>query len=73
MPLRTLILVALVAAAVAGCGRRGSLDAPGETTTLAPGAGSASTTLDTASPGAQEPEPAQPPAPERRFFLDFLL
>lgn len=61
-----------VAAALTACGQRGSLETPGETTTLAPGAGSASTTRDTASPGAQEPE-TQPPAPERRFFLDFRL
>jgi predicted small lipoprotein YifL len=74
MPIRTLILVALVAAALAGCGRRGALETPGEPeTTLAPGGGSAAYTLDAASPGAQEREREQPPAPQRRFFLDFLL
>jgi hypothetical protein len=74
MIIRTLIFVALVASVIAGCGRRGSLEAAGEPeTTLAPGAGSASYTLDATSPGAQEPEAEQSPAPQRRFFLDFLL
>ena len=63
MPIRTLIIVVLAAAAVSGCGVRGPLEAPDAATAEAPAAG----TLD-APAAAPPPEPAQ-----RRFFLDFLL
>jgi predicted small lipoprotein YifL len=75
MLFRTLLIVALIATALTGCGRRGSLESPaGELeTNVVPGSGSASETLDAASPGSQEPEAERTPQPDRPFFLDFLL
>jgi len=89
MPIRNLIIAAIVAAIVCGCGRRGSLEEPpgaaparqeaappdvyGGEASLAPGSGAAADTLDATSPGAQDPELRTEPAPKRRFFLDFLL
>jgi predicted small lipoprotein YifL len=68
MLIRSLLVLTLAATAVAGCGRRGSLEAPGEAQAVAaPIAGSP-------SPGAIEPQPARPAAaPERRFLLDPLI
>ena len=78
MPLRILILALIAATALTGCGRRGSLEAPGEPETVAapaplepPGSTPAAAT---ASPGATEPpETAPVGAPERHFFLDPLI
>ncbi len=82
MPIRSLLVLLIVAAmALAGCGRRGSLEAPDradavsnpaqQTTSPVPGEPLLTGPL---SPGAQEPAEARPTtAPERRFFLDFLL
>jgi predicted small lipoprotein YifL len=73
MPVRTLIIVLLAVAAIAGCGRRGSLEAPG----AAPSTSSAAPTsnvspLDPGSvPATPEQRPIEPQ--QRRFFLDFLL
>lgn len=40
---------------------------------ITPGSGAAANTLDTTSPGAQEPSIVTEPGPDRPFFLDFLL
>jgi predicted small lipoprotein YifL len=75
MPVRSLIIVLLVAAALTGCGRRGGLEergvAPAAATSPAP-AGTGASPLDPGAPGVIQ-EPAPPLAPKRRFFLDFLL
>ena len=93
MPIPTLLILALVAILVSGCGRRGGLEDPApaiapaaaaETVdeqpivaapddSITPGSGAAANTLDTTSPGAQEPSVVTEPAPARPFFLDFLL
>ena len=65
MPIRTLIIVVLAAAVVAGCGRRGQLEAP-DAAVVEPGP--AAGALDPALPA-----PTPEPEPQRRFFLDFLL
>jgi predicted small lipoprotein YifL len=71
-------VVLLTALALAGCGRRGPLEAPGEPETgavsdTAPRPGSTPMTSN-ASPGATEPQPAAPgAAPGRRFILDPLI
>jgi predicted small lipoprotein YifL len=73
MPVRTLIIVLLALAAVSGCGRRGSLQAPGAEPAV-PGA--PTTNASPLDPGSLvvEAPPEQPPPPaRRRFFLDFLL
>jgi hypothetical protein len=76
MPIRMLIIVALAAVAVAGCGRRGGLEPPG---TVAEEAAQALpedgiSPLDPGSSVVGEPADLQPaPPPRRRFFLDFLL
>lgn len=82
MPIRALAILLTVAAIVTGCGRRGSLEAPEDRadavsnpaqqpTSPVPGEPLLAGPL---SPGAQEPAEARPAAaPERRFFLDFLL
>jgi predicted small lipoprotein YifL len=73
MPVRSLIIILLVAAALSGCGRRGPLEDPGvpPATTPAP-AGIGISPLDPGAPAVIQ-EPAAEPAPRRRFFLDFLL
>jgi hypothetical protein len=76
MPVRTLIIVLLSVAALAGCGRRGSLEEPGTpaTGTIAAPPGSGISPLDPGSPPvAAPPQSVSQPAPERRFLLDFLL
>ena len=74
MPVRTLIIVLLAVAALSGCGRRGSLEAPGaEPAAVAGGVTTNASPLDPGSLVVEAPpEPAPPPA-KRRFFLDFLL
>jgi predicted small lipoprotein YifL len=74
MPVRTLIIVLLAAAALAGCGRRGPLEAPD----ARPAAGLVTappTNVSPLDPGSTVvPVPREEqPAPRRRFFLDFLL
>ena len=93
MPIRTLLILAMVTVAISGCGRRGGLEEPApavaptatvETVderpivsapddSITPGSGAAANTLDTTSPGAQEPSVVTEPAPRRPFYLDFLL
>lgn len=67
MPIRTLIIIFLAVATLAGCGRKGLLEAPPPKPVAAP----------PLSTGPAEPAmaPAAAPAPAgpRRFFLDFLL
>ena len=74
MPVRTLIIVVLAVAALAGCGRRGDLEAPG----ARPAAGAVAappTNVSPLDPGSTVvPVPKEPQlAPRRHFFLDFLL
>jgi predicted small lipoprotein YifL len=74
MPVRTLIIVLLAVAALAGCGRRGPLEDPG----VPPSAGAVAappTNVSPLDPGSTVvPVPKeQQPAPRRRFLLDFLL
>ena len=75
MPVRTLIIVVLAAAVLAGCGRRGALEDPG----VPPSAGAVAapvtnvSPLDPGSTVVPVPKEQQPAAPRRRFFLDFLL
>ncbi len=80
MPVRTLIIVLLALAALSGCGRRGALEEPGARP--AAGAGEAASAvpvddtmspLDPGAPVVLAPEGQAPPAPRRRFLLDFLL
>lgn len=72
-------LFVFVALAVAGCGRRGALEEPGEpgaaaVSDPAPRPGATPLTADRASPGATEPPETRPgEATERRFFLDPLI
>jgi hypothetical protein len=80
MSIRLLIIVALAAVAVSGCGRRGDLEPPGtvasESTAPAPLIDGISPLDPGAPPVAREQEEELPPPddqPKRRFFLDFLL
>ncbi len=78
MPRRTLVIALIAVLALAGCGRRGSLDAPGATpaatapqTEAAPGSG-----LSPLDPGSDSDGKATtPPAksPQKHFILDFLI
>jgi len=73
MPIRAFIIVALVACATSGCGRRGGLEDPAAPeTALAPTETPAAGFGDFL-PEAEDPETPPPPAPQRPFFLDFLL
>jgi predicted small lipoprotein YifL len=71
--LRTVLILLAATMLLAGCGRRGGLEAPGSAVETEP-LFAPEAILDDASPGAQDPEPqAQPDAPERRFILDPLI
>ena len=75
MLVRSLLIVVLAVAALTGCGRRGSLEEPGVAPTAATSPappGSGASPLDPGAPAVIQ-EPAVEPAPQRRFFLDFLL
>jgi predicted small lipoprotein YifL len=73
MPVRTLIIVLLAVAALAGCGRRGDLEAPGATTSTSAAPPTNVSPLDPGSvPVTPQQQQLQPP-PRRRFLLDFLL
>lgn len=86
MPIRTLIIVVVAAALVAGCGRRGALEAPDgpdatltpgiAETSLAPGSDLPAEELDAAEGGVPlaDTQVNEEPVPRKgRFFLDFLL
>lgn len=79
MPLRTLIIAVLVAAALSGCGRRGNLELPSEAVVVDESEATAqvpdgTSPLDPGSVATEtQVEPEPPPPPRRRFFLDFLL
>ncbi len=70
--IRTVLILAAVVLASAGCGRRGELQAPG---TQEPDAVvGPEIMLSPASPGATEPPEQRPDtAPERPFILDPLI
>ena len=75
MPIRPLIIIVLAALLLGGCGRKGSLQEPGT-----PDAATLSATAEDVVPANAEAEAnvpggveSPPPAPPRRFFLDFLL
>lgn len=72
MPIRTFVIVALVACAAAGCGRRGALEAPGIPET-APDQTRDSAAFGGFLPSGAELDERPPPAPKRRFILDPLL
>ena len=72
MLIRAILVFAVAALAMAGCGRRGELEPPGST--AADSVPGPEAMLTPASPGATEPpEQAPAAAPERRFFLDPLI
>ena len=77
MPIRTLIIVLLAVTALAACGRRGPLEAPGAQPAAAAGpTAPPATNVSPLDPGSVPATPArqqlQPP-PRRHFFLDYLL
>lgn len=72
MPIRALIIVVVAIAALAGCGRRGDLEAPGATTSTSIAPPSNVSPLDPGSVPAPPEQQVQPP-PQRRFILDYLL
>jgi predicted small lipoprotein YifL len=73
MPIRALIIVLVTLAALAGCGRRGDLEAPGATTSTSTAPPSNVSPLDPGSvPATPEQQPIEPP-PRRHFILDYLL
>ncbi len=70
--MRAILILVLVGLALAGCGRRGELQAPG-TVEPDPVVGPEAI-LSPASPGATQPPEARPEAaPEKRFILDPLI
>jgi predicted small lipoprotein YifL len=80
MPLRSLIIVLLAVAALTGCGRRGSLEAPPAATAVEPGAttttvapSDVASPIDPGAPSVAAPAPTPVEPARRRFFLDFLL
>jgi predicted small lipoprotein YifL len=72
MPIRTLLIAALIACAVSGCGRRGALEETGVPET-APDQPSDPSAFGGFLPASEAPTPAPPRAPERGFILDPLL
>ncbi|WP_156899485.1 LPS translocon maturation chaperone LptM [Pleomorphomonas koreensis] len=64
MVLRLGMISLMVCLALAGCGRKGSLEAPKSTVEAAPAA--------TADPGAVTPA-AKPATPDKPFILDGLI
>ena len=73
MPIRAIIVVALIACAASGCGRRGSLEDPGSAEPVLAPAETSAAGFGDFLPEANDPNAPPPPAPQRRFFLDFLL
>jgi predicted small lipoprotein YifL len=77
MPIRTMLIILLAAAILAGCGRRGSLEAPGAVATEQSAVPLAPDGISPLDPGSNafgaEDEPLPTSPPQRRFLLDFLL
>ena len=77
MPIRVLIIAVLAMAVVAGCGRRGALEAPPSAAAVAPAQPLPDGGVSPLDPGSDalgaSAAPPPPPASKRRFFLDFLL
>jgi predicted small lipoprotein YifL len=77
MPFRAVIVLALVAILVTGCGRRGNLEAPDAAAVDQSAVPLAPDGISPLDPGSEalgtqdEPLPTSPP--QRRFLLDFLL
>ena len=72
MSIRAILILAVAALAITGCGRRGELEPPGST--AADSVPGPEAILSPASPGATEPpEQAPAAAPDKRFFLDPLI
>lgn len=72
MPIRTLIIAALVASALSGCGRRGALEDAGIPETAPEQQAGPAVFGGFLPSGAELDEPPQP-GPQRRFILDPLL
>jgi predicted small lipoprotein YifL len=73
MPTRVILIALAVSVLLAGCGRRGGLEAPGAEVEPDP-LFVPSPLGESQSPGAQDPEPrAEPAAPDRPFVLDPLI
>jgi predicted small lipoprotein YifL len=70
--LKTPTLALMLALALAGCGRKGPLEPP---STAVPAAEATKKPDDktVASPMPKHPAETQPEAPQKPFFLDFLL
>jgi predicted small lipoprotein YifL len=71
------LAVALAAAGLSGCGRKSGLDLP-PTASLtdpqaAPPANNPNVLPIPGQPAAAPTQPASPPAPPKRFLLDFML
>lgn len=64
---RKIVIALIVLTALAGCGRKGSLEAPGAIAAPQPATAGASN-----DPGAAA-SPAKPKAPDTPFFLDALI
>ena len=73
MPIRAIIIVALIACAASGCGRRGSLEDPATAESTVSPAETSAAGFGDFLPEADDPEAPPAPPPQRRFFLDFLL
>jgi predicted small lipoprotein YifL len=71
---RMVVLAAAIAAAgLSGCGRKSGLDLPPTASLTDPQAAPPGTAPNGQPVPAQQGQPASPPAPPRRFLLDFLL
>jgi predicted small lipoprotein YifL len=73
---RALVFALVFSLPLAGCGRKGPLDPPPDSSVPTPPAPQGSTfTSPTAPAGAAQPAPVQPPAPvqKKTFFLDPLI
>jgi predicted small lipoprotein YifL len=80
MHLRAALIVLMAGLVLAGCGRRGGLEAPPRAGAAAvpadavPTAGEPAGVADGQSPGSTEPAAARPAAaPDRPFILDPLI
>jgi predicted small lipoprotein YifL len=71
------LAVALAAVGLSGCGRKSGLDLPPTASLTDPKAAPPTTAPSgfpiPGQPAAAPTQPASPPAPPRRFLLDFML